>query len=303
MKSALSIGAIGEVSYEPVSDRSKGFLSDMHTSISAIADALSSVAAGHREGSRLSIRLPIADNVSIPLASCVSVPWKDGAVLSCEAFIPVGRRGLGGIMYFGANASSRQTSHSILIEEWKLLDCLTGAPRTYREEPRGFCFESLECPSHEDIHQLMSLYAASYQRYMTDFSPGSIRMMIADNEVSLARNGEGTIVAVTQAEAVSVGIGGMDWILIELSDTATLPEYRSIGLSQLCKLRLVNARRSETAIIYTESRANHAGVLRSNWNVGMESVGRLEAHCLMSSHAEEVPQIGGYANLFVFALQ
>ncbi|MFY9462843.1 MAG: hypothetical protein WAP52_01515, partial [Candidatus Sungiibacteriota bacterium] len=97
-------------------------------------------------------------------------------------------------------------------------------------------------------------------------------------------------------------VGSGYWRLIEISETACLPAWRGHGFAQTCKARLLQEINRSSSIVYTESRANHAAVLRSNVNLGMKVAGRLESHCAMESLASDISQEGRMANLFVFYL-
>ena len=298
----MSIGAIGAVAYDPVSDRSKGLFATMHHTVADIACLVAEAGAAHHDGTRLTIRVPIPMGLDLRLVWCIRAPWRENAELACEAVIPIGRRGLAAIAYYGANAASRRSPVVTRCREWVLLEKTSANLSVSRSLSGGFLIELLTCASDVDIHRLEAIYQASFQSYGGDLSSASIARMMEENTVSVARNSSGTIVAVTQAEIAPLDIMGTAWRLVELSETATDPDYRSMGLSQFCKMALVDAVRGSDTIIYAESRANHCAVLRSNRKIGLRPVGRLEQHCRMDSHAKEFSQDSAYANLFVFAL-
>jgi hypothetical protein len=150
------------------------------------------------------------------------------------------------------------------------------------------------------------MYAQSYSEYIVAFSPETIRAMLGSSLAAVCRNEQGRIVAISMAESGIVNTGTTEWQLVELSETATDPDYLSRGLSQLCKVELIKkvraAPKADRILVYAESRANHAPVLAANVKLGMVPAGRLDRHCRIASDLLDVPQEGVYGNLFVFYL-
>lgn len=300
----VSIGTINTIAYDPVSDRSKGFITDLQDTAEGVARILEEIGGAHRQGTRLTVRLPLNIQMNCGLVAHIRVPWKEHAELACEAMIPVHRHGLGAIAYFGANMACRRSEGTAHSREWGLLEetgqCLHLSPP--RVLPPQFSVEILRHLSDDDLGCLEAIYRASFESYITDLSRESIAAMTGKNITAVVRNQAHDIVAVSQAEIASFSISDEPWRLIELSETATDPAYRSIGLSQFCKSALIKICRRTDAIIYAESRANHPPVLRSNQKVGFRPRGRLDQHCLMDSSAKDFGLGGTFANLFVFSL-
>lgn len=300
----MSIGAIGKIAYDRVSDRSKGFLAPSYcTSLTDISAALGDIAAQNHEGTRLTVRIPIPACIDHALAARLRAAWKDGAELLCEAILPVARRGLGAIAYYGANLPCRRISSASRTSQWKLLEDACREKPSSRRHASDYRIEMLRRAADADIERLAEIYAASFVSYVGDLSAESIAMMLPANAAAVARLPDGAIAAVAQAEVAAFQVNGHSWRLIELSETATDPRHRGQGLSQLCKRMLVEELAGPDAIFYAESNARHFPVLRSNHNLGFRAVGRLEQHCLMDSGDTTSPTEGEYADLFVFSLQ
>jgi hypothetical protein len=229
----------------------------------------------------------------------VRLPWHGGEI-HCEAFIPMDLNDVGGVAYFGGNACFREPcTADERDQEQNLLRGVMSRPVNGRAQPEE-TIEFLKNPTDQDIRDLLGVYAAAYAQYMVAFTKTTITNMCRDNLVVVARNTEGRIVAVSQGERAAISELGIT--LVELTETATHPAYRSRGLTTHCKLKIIDAVRSPRTMIYAESRANWGGVLRQNHSIGMKVAGRLERHCKISSMAQDIPQTGKYGNLVVFHL-
>ncbi|MBI3630994.1 MAG: hypothetical protein HY221_01520 [Candidatus Sungbacteria bacterium] len=295
---------IGGVGYDVHNDRSKGFLLQMQMSLGGISSLLEQIGEEHQEGTRLTIRIPLAQSVDATLAWRLRAEWKRNAEISCEAMVSVGGRcGLGVIAYYGANCAGRRTPGDFCSREWVILEEACKRPPTSRKLLAEYRVNILRGQSEADIGRLAEIYDASFRSYSADLSAESIAQMARDNTIAVARAADGKIVAVAQAEVVSLLIGGYPWRLIELSETATDPVFRGRGLSQRCKGLLLEVLQGPDAIFYTESNAGHLPVLKSNHNLGFRPAGRLEQHCVLDSGDEEPAGRGTYANLFVFSLR
>lgn len=299
---AISIGAVGSVLFDTLNDRWKGVLTTLYRSVEEIHMTLKQVLTYCLKGTRISIRVLVAPEVDLEALRSLSLPWREDTPLIFEAAIPVNRHGLGAVVYFGANTPERKTPSDIRLAEWKLIGKLKNRVRKDRILPGGFSAEILHSePLIEEILQLREVYRSSYTAYIASFDPATIARMIEENYVAVVRNQRRKIVSVCQAESASFDIEGNEWRLVELSDTATDPEYRSHGFSEICKRLLIRRVRGERTVIFTESRANFAGVQVNNHNIGMRVCGRLEKHCVMDSNTRTLPQEDQYSNIFVFS--
>ncbi len=301
MATTISIGAVGGVEFDTRNNRWKGILTPLHRSVEQVHTTLKEKLTNCVGGSRVSIRVLTTSEVELSALQQLSIPWQDDTKLRFEAAIPVYRHDLGSIIYFGANTPKRRTSAEIRSEEWRLAGELENRVRKDRILPTGFKVEILRGgASLPDILQLRKIYQASYTAYITPFDAATIGRMIEENYVAVVRDNHGKIVSVSQAEYDFFSIGGETWRLVELADTATDPEFRNQGLSEICKRMLIHHVRNPRTVIFAESRANFRGVQINNHNIGMHICGRLEKHCIMDSDTKTIPQEGIYANIFVF---
>ena len=304
----VSMGSIGRVSWDDANDRWKGLLCMCHADASSANRTLHDILRTCRGGSRVTVRLFSTRDADIEQIASICIPWED-ALLTSEAVIPLNKGDVGSLIYFGANRPERISSPDTVCREWELLIEVRKAPPTAHSLPEHYRVEVLRNPSHKDVADLCAVYQASFSRYIAEFNDASLQNMIKENLVVVIREGNGHIIAVSQAEIATIEIprivteiGSGFWRLIEISETACLPEWRGHGFTQICKERLLREINRPSTIVYTESRANHAAVLRANVNLGMKVAGRLESHCAMESLASDIPQEGRMANLFVFYL-
>lgn len=291
---SLSIGRTDGIEYDSVSDRWKGFIPVVAKDAGEIRHHLDKcIREADESGTRLTVRI-FTDFQDQNMLRGVSLPWRD-SIVQCEAFIPVRA---GGIAYFGANTNVRRNDDRILSEEQKLLARATSTPLKKHTPLPGYEVEILHDVSRRDVVDLVEIYEASYTSYITEFTPAVIRRMVFDNAAAAVRNSRGRIVAISQGETAEIPEVGIK--LVELSDTATHPKYRSLGLTTLCKLELLRSLAAHDTVIFAESRAVSIGVLRQNHSIGMRVGGRLERHCKISSDQQDVPQEGAYGNMVVF---
>lgn len=305
----VSMGSIGRVSWDEANDRWKGLLCACHADASSISKFLLGILHECHGGSRITVRIFTTRDADVAQISRVTMPWEENALLTAEAIIPINKGDIGSLIYFGANLPERISPAHTMFQEWKLLRNVCDKPITVHNLPQGCNLEVLRRPSLKDITELCDIYRASFSRYITEFTEVSLRNMVRNNIVVVVRETSGSIVAVSQAEIATIDIprivtevGSGYWHLVEISETACLPDWRGYGLTQICKARLLHEVNRPSTIVYTESRANHGAVLRANVNLGMKVAGRLESHCAMESLASDVPQEGSMANLFVFYL-
>ena len=297
---SISIGAVGGVQYDAGSDRLKGILTDFVDKPDDVGHLIQRYISNRRPpASRVTVRLFTRPGLTRDDLDQVHIPWR-GAEITCEAFIPMSRNDIGGVAYFGGNAIDREAcTREDRIKERELLRGVMSRPINGSRTPDEI-IEFLERPDDQDITDLLAVYMEAYDQYMTPFTRVTIAGMCRDNLVAIARNTEGRIVAVSQGEKVM--LSPLNLTLVELTETATLPAYRSRGLTTFCKRKIIETVSGPQVQIYAESRANWGGVLRQNHSIGMRVAGRLERHCLISSTAQDIRQTGRYGNLLVFYL-
>lgn len=297
---SYSVGAVGTVKYDAVSDRLKGLLTSIATSPEGAGSQLQKYLAPTRPpSSRLTVRLFVTPNVTKEDLDEIHLPWRGGEI-RCEAYIPMALNDVGGLVYFGGNAAERGVSTpEEVTKERELLRGVTTRAVNGSRIPEE-TFEVLDHPAEQDVTDLLAVYDESYSDYIVAFNRGTIMAMCRNNLVVVARSTEGRIVAVSQGEVVN--LPDLNLKLVELTETATLPAYRSRGLTTFCKKKIIETVAAPRTQIYAESRANWGGVLRQNHSIGMKIAGRLERHCLISSNSQDIRQTSKYGNLVVFHL-
>ena len=301
---SLSIGTVGGMRFDGISDRWKGIASGIAENARRAKQILGENIVGAAPGgTRFTMRMFVGAGVRKLDLKEIRALWGD-ATVRMEAFIPVGAKDVGGIAYFGGCTSLREGFDASAAKKEVALLRKVGRKRTsnHAQVPEGFRVELLD-PKHIqdcDIEDLVAMYLASYTQYITAFTCDSVRAMCEENMVAVARNGNGNVVAVSQGEVAEIPFAGIR--LVEISETATNPAYRSMGLTTHCKLALIAQLRSPETLIYAESRANWGGVIRQNLLLGMGVSGWLDRHCVIAAESTDVPQAGKYGDLFVFNL-
>lgn len=137
----------------------------------------------------------------------------------------------------------------------------------------------------EDCEPLARLYAevfASYPFPITD--PGYLRSTMADNVLyRLVRDADGELVGVASAEM------NPDLANAEMTDFATLPSQRGLGLAQHI-LGALEADMADRSVwnLYTIARARSAGMNRVFANRGYRWTGTLVNNCHIAGQFEDM---------------
>jgi hypothetical protein len=302
LNNAVSIGVVGEVVYDKRSDRTKGFLTEVHNDVFTLRDNLEKAASENKQGSRITVRVLIGRDLDPGLAASTRVSWHSGAVLHAEACVPINHKNLGSMLYFGANTPKRPGSESIAEIGWKHIKKFKDEPMRVRSvDPAEFSLERLQTPTPADTERLKRIFDLAFSSYVTDFTDEVVKQMIENNIVIVARNRQGDICGTSQAELASVEIGGYPWSIAELSDTAVHLEFKGKDIGRLCKARvLAELNGIPNKVVYAEPRANHAAILKLNVQLGLHVGGYLPNHCLIDSKLSDQRQESSYGDLFVF---
>lgn len=299
-RSAPSIGAIGEIAEDPFNDRSKGWLPLVVDTRDDLLALLTRVARRVEFGTRIQIRTFLGPQVADP-GNLESRSWRF-APFQLEALIPVvGHPAVAHIAYYGACFNGRLPPAESVLAQRELLERVQAMER--RPISVDLKIERLsQAPSEEDIQELVQLYRSRYTTYLTEFTPESVRRMVAGNVVMVVRDELGMIASVAVGEMVTIALEGGPLVLVEISDAATRRDRESRGYYTAAKAALIRCLREEgPCVITTEARANSAGVLRSNLNLGMQLAGYEPAHCVISARTDEdVPQTSRFGDLHVF---
>lgn len=303
--SAVSIGSVGSPYFDSINDRTKGFLTTVHCSLDAVRETLSGILAEHKRGSRMTIRVFTSAAVSRDAVRAITL--SDGLrKMQCEALIPVERKGVDAIVYFGWNASSRYTSRALWDDEWELVSRATRRHNGHRVLPSGYRFCMTRCDargySPSDIQTLLTIYRRDYSGYLVEFTEASVREMLEVNWVATVRH-EKTIVAVAMAELAEISVGTETLSLAEISEVATHPDHLRRGLGHATVSSLAaRLQKQEIDVVYSETRANHYAIHAVTFDAGLRPWGMLMQHCVISSPFADLPQAGPHGDLVVFAL-
>lgn len=313
-ESAPSIGSIGSIAVDEFNDRSKGFLPQVNNDVVGLDTLLRQVAREHTFGSRLNVRtflghgaLHEGANLRDLQARFGALPapafW-NGALIQCEVLIPVrDHPTVSHIVYCGANTPERGRDDDAAARERDLLRHVAELPR---KPPRGdLQIELLSArPGDRDVADILAIYRDRYTSYLAPFTDASVRNMAEGCQVVVVRDGDERIASVCVAEIAHIPVPGASPVhLVEISDAATRRDCERQGMYTAAKAASIRFLRQANpdAIITTEARANSIGVLRSNFNLGMNVVGTEPLQCVISSKSnEDVPQRTKHATLIVF---
>lgn len=298
--SAPSIGAIGSARFDSHNDRVKGLLTEVVRSGSHLRFLLTHHLSEHTRGTRLNLRIPIGHGVT---PNQTDMHWH-GYPLQLEAFVPVrGHPDIAGLAYYGANNVRRMPSAETRDAERALF--MRALEMPFKPIPNVHVDVLGADASRDDLEDLVSLYAASYTGYLTEFSVESVRAMTSTNMVLVVRDESRRIASVCVAESVLLEFPDAAPLhLVEISDAATRPGVRDHGYYSAAKYHMVERLRANrhglATVITTEARANSGRVLRSNLRFGYVYAGYQPMHCVISSLDSNVPQEGKYGNLVIF---
>lgn len=290
-----SIGAIGAPYNDATNSRVKGFFPRILNSIQAVHQTLETVPT---EADRTTIRVITDETVSKKLL------WASTEHFHCEAMIPI--QGIGNIVYYGHNRPVRQTAQSIRVQQRRLLEGITMRNSRQDQLSPGFSICTHIAGTVPQLRRnaakIAEIYQLTFNSYLVELDQLAVLSMLASNRVVAIQNSHG-IVAVVMAEVATIDIGSRKLRLAEISEVATHPEYQRQGLSRFAYRRIVNDLQADGVdVIFSETRANHYGIMAVAWDSGLKPRGMLEQHCVISSNFEEVSQTGRFGDLVVFSL-
>jgi putative beta-lysine N-acetyltransferase len=148
--------------------------------------------------------------------------------------------------------------------------------------PDGY---SMEVATSTDLEELAALYNTVFESYpypITD--PGYLRSTMNSHVLyRVVRDAEGTMVAAASAETSRRHHNA------EMTDFATLPSQRGLGLAQHILAALEeDMRESALPNLYTIARARSAGMNRVFYNRGYQRTGTLVNNCHIAGHFEDM---------------
>lgn len=310
MKVNVSIGVIGEVFFDAISNRTKAFLTVVCFSVAEVEQTIRAALGQTILGDRATIRV-ITSGVSRSelLRSGFS---HLGCQFACEAILPIST-GDNYIVYYGWNRAlvgndrqlARITPAKQLAAQAELLEQVMARPKKVHTFSGNVtvevCAGSDNWPD-SDIARLLEIYTSTFSAYLVAFSKETIREMLANNETALVRV-DGVIAAVSMAEIATLDYGGADLVIAEISEVATHPDFQRQGLSYLATRNLLQTLEDKKVdVVFSEVRAASFGMMAVAWDCGLVPCGLLQKHCIIASPFSEVGQADNYGDLAVFGL-
>lgn len=148
--------------------------------------------------------------------------------------------------------------------------------------PAGYC---MSVAGPDDAEELAALYGTVFASYPFPIvDPGFLTRTMASHVVyRVLRDGEGSVVAAASADT------DPEHANAEMTDFATLPDQRGLGLAQHL-LAALEDDMSERGIpnLYTIARARSAGMNRVFYNRGYDWTGTLVNNCHIAGRFEDM---------------
>lgn len=316
-----SIGAIGRVEFDPISQRLKGIILPPVYDQDQLTQAMQTHVmplVGQLDGwGRVTARVLVGGKINSasvidPLATC-----HHGIVIQPEAYISLGPNdlNLNGVLYLGGNTLDRTPRLETVKAEGQTLQQAQLETQDIRpmDLPPNYATQlvlpqSLDGINDQDIRDILAIYKGAYKGYLVDFTEESIKANAYSSAVGLVRDPSGKIVSVTMGEITPPFADHIRFC--EISDSATDmtlkdrdPQAKNVNFwAKREILRFLVHQNIQ--VIYTETRANWKSVLKSNLWLGLEPRGYLPRHCKISSTLESVTdqEDKGFGNLFVMSL-
>ena len=296
-KSNVSIGNIGEPFYDEVSDRVKYFSAKEYLNQAELErdiDIARELQA-KQNASRMTMR-------AIMTTGGYNTLNLNSNNIIIEAMIPLHTWDNHVLLYFANNNDSRRCDLEILNEEDNLIGDVKESPTSTLQLPKGYSIEKLnDSISLADSEQLVTLYKQVFREYMCEFTQDSIKQLVNGNLVYAARSPKNQLVSIVIAELSYLEVNGKRLLMTELSDMATLTDFRGLGLNRLCADKIL-PQVKYFDLVYAEARACFYGSNKIFRNLGFEYGGRLIKHCLISSD-KTIEEKGDYENLNVWYLK
>ena len=293
----VSIGKIGEPFYDEISNRIKYFSVKEYTNSTELImdiDAASELQV-RTNATRMTMR-------SIMTTECYNTLNLSLRNIIIEAMIPLHKWDNHVLLYFANNNDSRRCDLEILNEEDNLIGDVKESPTSTLQLPKGYSIEMLnDSISLAYVEQLAALYKHVFKEYMCEFTQDSIKKLVNGNLVYAARSPKNQLVSIVIAELSSLEVNGKELLVTELSDMATLADFRGLGLNRFCADKIL-PHVKHFDLVYAEARACFYGSNKIFKNLGFEYGGRLIKHCLISSD-KTIEEKGDYENLNVWYLK
>jgi len=282
------LGLFGDPYFDERNNRVKFFSTDIHTERRTIDSLLAQCVGLMRQEN--------ATRVNARFLSSGNYESED-----IEATIPL-NNGFSGIeiLFVGINDPERMSSAEVLEEEERILAEACPPERHIRKIPDEYKIEHLKTLQDGDIDTLVELYSEAFTTYTSPLDHESIREMVENSEVYVARyKPTGRIVSVSVAEIAELKTPVGNIRVCELSEMATFREHRGKGLVTATTYALTRAIRNRVDMMFAEARACHMPVNRAFHNMEFRYAGRLNKQCILSGDHEVIEE-GPYENLNVW---
>lgn len=169
-------------------------------------------------------------------------------------------------------------------EQAEILQAISSRPPdpSVPELPEGYCMAIARA---DDIEELASLYRSVFDSYPFPITDADYLMSTMNSHVvyRVVRDTEGVVVAAASAETCRRHRNA------EMTDFATLPSQRGLGLAQ----HILAALEDDMAVrsipnLYTIARARSVGMNRVFYNRGYTMTGTLVNNCHISGQFEDM---------------
>ena len=210
-------------------------------------------------------------------------------------------------LYLGHNNRSRLSPTDVIMQEEELLRTVLNYERgTLRPLISDFFIAELTPSSirEGDVERLVNIYSDAFRTYTVDLDESSVKEMIENTTVYVARNPEGEIVSVGAAELaeIPIDISDKNIIISELSEISTHKDYQNLGLGTNITNALIESLNGGVSLLYAEARACHGAINTLFRNLGFRYGGRINKHCKLSGRERDsdVHEEPPYENLNVW---
>lgn len=304
-----SIGAIGTMFSDEINFRTKGFFTQVHSSLTEVRATLMKTLSTPRFGTRETYRVLTDRSVSKAELRELQVTH-DGRSLHCEAMIPVRNHDtVTHITYYAYNDPERCNNQTTTSQEEMLMCAVMDKDRHHRTHDYKEYTVELSTPTDSqlveaDICALAQIYGQTFTSYLTDLHTLSVWAMVKNNVVAVVRDSEDEVVAVSMAEVAEIPLNSTIPLRIaEISEVSTSPDHQRRGLSHLACMAVMNHLRTMNIhTVFSETRAVHFAMMAVAFDCGLSPRGWLIQHCLIASNFSEVAQPTQFGDLAVFSL-
>ncbi len=193
------------------------------------------------------------------------------------------------LVFAGSNTPERIAPQRIRVYQEEILEEVLARKDLDIAHPYGINFERLltENLTEQDIIDLEDLYDRAFVKYTVDLNQDTIRNMVNDTTTYVARDQENAkIVAASVAEIAPLNTGRGLFRFCEISEMATLPEYRSRGISTYLTAMMINEIRENVDFLHAQARAVHPAVNHVFRKLGFDAQGILPQHCIIAGRTK-----------------